>query len=196
MVLKLIIHRLSKTLPQVIKTEGEDILTYLHFKGGDRLKFGDLVMVVATIAVVYALIAAPLQWVLFSAVGISAMNNWGYITILIVTVFLSTLINGYIFAGKIWEARRESITKIAVLWAALMMLFAVIVPASNAYWGLAVREDFEAMYPDAPEPSTAEWLTYNWMFLDLFTCIMVGIELVTAFVGLYVGSMLKRPAKS
>jgi len=160
------------------------------------LKFGDLVMAVATIAVVYALIAAPLQWVLFSAVGISAMNNWGYITILIVTVFLSTLINGYIFAGKIWEARRESITKIAVLWAALMMLFAVIVPASNAYWGLAVREDFEAMYPDAPEPSTAEWLTYNWMFLDLFTCIMVGIELVTAFVGLYVGSMLRRPAKS
>jgi len=159
------------------------------------LKFGDLVMSVASMAVVFALIAFPLEIVLFSAVGISDMTNWGYIVSLIVSIFLSALINGYIFAGKIWEARREAITKIAVLWAALVMLFAIIVPASNADWGQSVKEEFLAKYPGTTL-STSEWVTWNFMFLDLFTCIMVGIALVLGFIGLYIGSMLRKPKKS
>jgi len=159
------------------------------------LKFGDLVMSVASMAVIFALIAAPLEMVLFSALGISDMNNWGYMVSLIVSFFLSALISGYVFAGKIWEARRESITKITVLWAALVMLLAIIVPATWAEWGPIAKEEYQAAHPGATL-STAEWLTWEMMYLDLFMFLIVVIALVLGFIGLYVGSMLRRPAKS
>jgi len=159
------------------------------------LKFGDVVTCVASIAVIFALIFAPLDLVLFSALGISGMTNWGYTVSSIVSVFLSALISGYIFAGKIWEARREAITKIAVLWAALVMLFAIIVPAAVADWGPMAKEEYLAENPGATL-STSEWVTWEYMSLDMFTFLMVGMALVLGFVGLYVGSMLRRPAKS
>jgi len=159
------------------------------------LRFGDVVMIVASIAVIFALIAFPLETVLFSALGISGMTNWGYIVSLIVSLFLSALISGSIFAGKIWEARRETITKITVLWAALVMLFAIIAPASIADYGLSVKEVYLAANPGATL-STSEWVTWEYMYLDSFTFLMVGMALVLGFIGLYIGSMLRKPKKS
>jgi len=159
------------------------------------LKFGDVVILVATIAVIFALIAFPLETVLSSAVGISGMNNWGYIVSLIVSLLLSALISGYIFAGKIWEARREAITKTTVLWAALVMLFGLIVPGSVADWGLSVKEEYLAANPGA-SLSTFEWVTLEYMYLDMFSFLMVGLALVLGFIGLYVGSTLRKPKKS
>ena len=159
------------------------------------MKFGDIVTCVASISVIFALIAFPLEMVWFSALGISGMTHCGYIVSLIISLFLSALISGYIFAGKIWEARRESITKIALLWAALVMLFAIIVPAAVADWGLSVKEEYLAMNPGATL-STSEWVTWEYMSLDMFTFLMVCVALVSGFIGLYIGSMLRRPAKS
>lgn len=82
-------------------------------------------MSVASMAVIFSLIAFPLDFVFVSVLGFG-----GYEVGVFVSFFLSALIGGYIFTEKIWEARRENITKITVLWAALMMLFAVVVPAS------------------------------------------------------------------
>jgi len=146
-------------------------------------------------AVIFALIAAPIEMVLFSALGISRMNNWGYMISLIVSLLLSALVSGYIFAGKIWEARREAITKIAVLWAALVMLFAMIVPATLADWGPVAKEEYQAAYPGTTL-STSEWVTWEMMYLDIFTCVMVVVVLVLGFIGLYIGSMLRKPVKS
>ena len=161
------------------------------------MKFGDVVMAVASMAVIFALIATPLEMVFFSALGISGMNNWGYMVSLIVSFLLSALISGYLFAGKIWEARREAITKITVLWAALVMLFAIIVPATWASWGLMAEEEFQLMFPGATEPSTtAEWLTWEMMYLDSFMFLIVGMALVLGLIGLYAGSMLRKPKKS
>jgi hypothetical protein len=123
------------------------------------------------------------------------MNNWGYMVSLIVSFFVSALISGYVFAGKIWEARRESITKITVLWAALVMLFAIIVPATWADWGPIAKEEYLAAHPGATL-STAEWLTWEMMTLDSFMFLIVVIALVLGFIGLYVGSILRKPSKS
>jgi hypothetical protein len=158
------------------------------------LKFGDIVISVASMAVIFALIAFPLELVFLSALGISSMTNWGYIVNLIISLFLSALISGYVFAGKIWEARRETITRITVLWAALVMLFGLIVPGSVADWGLSVKEEYLAANPGATL-STFEWVTWEYMYLDMFSLLMVGMALVLGFIGLYVGSMLRRPAK-
>lgn len=159
------------------------------------MKFGDMVMSVASITVVFALIAFPLEMVFFSALGISGMTSWGYIVSLLVSLFLSALIGGYIFAGKIWEARSEAIAKIAVLWAALVMLFAIIVPGSIADYGLSVKEEYLAANPGATL-STFEWVTWEYMYLDMFSFLMVGMALVLGLIGLYVGSMLRKPKKS
>jgi len=168
---------------------------YFHFKGGGRLKFGDVVICVASMAVIFALIAAPLEMVLISALGISGMNNWGYDVSLIVSFFLSALISGYIFAGKLWEARRKAITKITVLWAALVMLLAIIVPATLADWGPKAKEEYLAANPGTTL-STSEWVTWEMMYLDVFMFLVVGMALVLGFIGLYVGSMLRKPVKS
>jgi len=158
------------------------------------LKFGDVVIAVALMAVIFALIATPLELVFFSALGISGMTNWGYDVSLIISFFLSALISGYIFAGKLWKARRESITKITVLWAALVMLLAVVVPASLADWGPKAKEEYLAANPGATL-STSEWVVWEMMTLDMFMFLVVGMALVLGFIGLYVGSMLRKPVK-
>ena len=186
----------SKILPQVINNEVADTRQLLFYlKGGDRLKFGDIVTCVASIAVIFALIIGPLDMVLFLALGISRMNNWGYLVSMIVSLLLSALISGYIFAGKLWEARRESITKITALWAALVMLFAIIVPATWADWGPIAKEEYQAAYPGATL-STSEWLTWEMMYLDVFMFFIVVLALVLGFIGLYIGSMLRKPKTS
>jgi len=154
------------------------------------LKFSDVVTCVASIAVIFALIFFPFDLVFVSALGLEL----GYLISMIVAPFLSALIGGYIFAGKIWEARREAITKITVLWAALMQLIGLIVPASLAHWGLAVEEKYQGQYGSTL--STAEWVNWEMMVQDLFVFITVGMALVLGFIGLYVGSMLRKPVKS
>jgi surface polysaccharide O-acyltransferase-like enzyme len=97
------------------------------------------------------------------------------------------LISGYIFAGEIWEARRKNITKITVLWTAL----------ARAHWGLVAEEEFQLMFPGASEPSTAaEWVSYEMLYNSSFMFLVVVIALVLSFIGLYVGSMLRKPRKS
>ena len=153
------------------------------------MKFGDVVMCVASIAVISALIAAPVDIMVVSALGFG-----GYDVGVFVSFFLSALIGGYIFAGKIWEARREAITKIVVLWAALVMLVVMNFPAL-AHWGLKATEEFQAAYPGTTL-TTSEWVSWEMMYLDVFTFIVVVIALALGFIGLYIGSMLKRPAKT
>jgi hypothetical protein len=145
---------------------------------------------VASIAVIFALIFAPLDLVFVSALGLEL----GYGVSLIVSLFLSALIGGYIFAGKIWEARREAIAKITVLWAALVMLVLRIGSASIAHWGLMAEEAYQGQY--GTTLSTLEWVHWEFMYLDVFGFIFVGMALVLGLIGLYVGSMFRRPAKS
>jgi hypothetical protein len=160
--------------------------------GGDRLKFGDYVISVATIAVIMALIAFPLDLVFVSALGLKLGQDIGAF----VSIFLSALIGGYIFAEKIWEARRETITKITVLWAALVMVMAMIIPAGVAHWGLMAEEDLQAMYPEITLSTNAEWVSWEMVNNASFMFLIVGMALVLGFIGLYIGSMLRKPKKS
>jgi len=153
------------------------------------LKFGDVVTCVASIAVISALIIVPLDLVFVSALGLSP----GYDIGVFVSFFLSALIGGYIFAGKLSEARRESITKITVLWAALVMLVVMNFPAL-AHWGQMATEEYQGQY--GTTLSTSEWLSWEMMYQDVFMFIVVVIALVEGFIGLYIGSMLRKPVKS
>jgi len=180
-----------KFLPQTIKTEVGDIIhAYFHFKGGDLLRFGDVVTAVASIAVIMILISVPFGMVLASVLGF----YWANYVSMSVSILLSGLIIGYIFARKIWEARREAISKIAVLAAALNMLFAMHLPALG-HWAKMIEEAYEEMYP-ATELSTSEWVFWEMTVLSLNLLLNAVIMFVLVFIGLYVGSMLRKQVKS
>ena len=74
------------------------------------MKLGDCVMSVATIAVILVWISFPLDLVLVSVLGLKSGQDVGAF----VSSFLRALIGGYIFAGKLLEARRGTTTKITV----------------------------------------------------------------------------------
>ena len=82
-----------------------------------------------------------------------------------------------------------------VLWAALAMVLAVIVPGALISWGLKATEEFQAVNPGT-SLSTAEWVNWEMMYLDIFMFIVVVIALVLGSIGLYIGSLLRRPAKN
>ena len=151
------------------------------------MRFGDLVLAVASLAVIFALIAFPLETLFVYALGL-----WAYDVGVFLALFLSALTVGYIFAGKIWEARKKTIAKITVLWGALLMVLAAIVPGAIANWAEKVREEFLAANPGTTL-STAEWVNVEMMYLDAFMFLLVALALVLSFVGLYVGSTLKKP---
>jgi hypothetical protein len=154
------------------------------------LKFGDVVTAVASLAVIMVLVSFPLEMVLVPALG----SDWGPYVNLVVSVLLSALIGGYIFAGKIWEARMEAVTKITVLAATLMIFYIISFPAL-AHWNLTVEEAYEAANPGTTL-STTEWLTVESMALSQTMFIYIVMVLVLGFIGLYVGSMLRRPVKN
>jgi len=166
------------------------MLSKSKLKGGDKLRFSDIVTCVASMAVIMVLIAAPLEMVFVSALGLAL----GYPISLAVTLFLTALISGYIFAGKIWEARREAITKITVLWAAFGMVLVGIGSATIADLGPMVKEGYQGQY--GTTLSTSEWVNLESMNYDGFIFLTVGMVLVLGFIGLYVGSMLRKPKKS
>ena len=156
------------------------------------MKFGDVVMAVATAAVIMVLISFLLDWVLISAIG----YYWGMNVGAIISIFLATLITGYIFAGKIWEARMKAIAKITILAAALMMFTVVMEAAAlGTYWTTWVHDTYLDANPGA-NPSTSEWYAIGSMYLGVQVVLNVVIVLVLAFIGLYIGSMFKRVAKS
>ena len=154
------------------------------------MKFGDVVIAVASLAVILLVIEVPLGVVLIPALGF----EWGPTVYSAVSILLSALIVGYIFAGKISEARMEAIAKILVLGAVLWMLF-LINYSSYADWAPTVKEAYQTAHPETTL-STYEWVIVESMALSQMMFINVVMGLVLAFIGLYAGSMLRRPVKS
>jgi hypothetical protein len=149
------------------------------------LKFGDIVTAVASIAVLMVLFSYPLGFVL------DPQTWWGQWANSAISIFLSALIVGYIFAGKIWEeARIRAILRIVVL-GAVLFIFYMTIRLSSADFISWVRE----AYPH-PEYSAADWYRLDGMVLGYNLFLNVVFLLAVSFIGLYVGSMLRKPKKS
>jgi hypothetical protein len=158
--------------------------------GGDGVKFGDMGICVATMAVILVLLIGPLGMVFVSVWGLAS----GYMVSLAVAVFLSALIGGLVFAGKIGEGGMAEVAKITVLWAVLVMLMVGLGSATLADLGSMVKEGYEGQY--GTTLTTSEWVNLESMHYDQFMTMTTGLVLLLGFVGLYVGSMLRKPRKS
>jgi len=164
----------------------------VHFRGGEKLKFGDVVTAAASLVVLMVLIITPLYVVLAPTLGI----YWGGIVTGAVSTLLSALVVGYIFAGKILEARRETVAKITVLSAALVMVSVVSLVAALPDFGPNLKEMYQEMYPEAVNWSPSEWLVAEMMMIYLEMVLNAVTVLVLGFIGLYIGSMLRKPVES
>ena len=149
------------------------------------MKFGDIVIAVASIVVLIPLFEYPLGFVLDMQTG------WGQLADTLISFLLSTLIVGVVFAGKIWEETRiKAILKIVVLFAIPEIIgFGIFTSASD--YISAIREG-----SSHPTYTATQWLYYDvtmaggTLFWDMVFLLVAG------FIGLYIGSMLRKPKKS
>jgi hypothetical protein len=139
------------------------------------------------------LIHVLLEAVLSAAI-IPVNSLWGPDVAIIVSLLVASLVVGYLFAGKIYEeSRRGAIVRIAVLSTVVLML-AMLGLLANPYTGTSIKESLESMYTTGGW-TTADWLAYSQMIILLLVSMYVVLALVLDFVGLYVGSMLRKPKK-
>jgi hypothetical protein len=154
------------------------------------LKFGDIVTAVASLTVAYIL----LDFVLL-AVMIPVNSYWGPDVAGIVSLLVASLIVGYVFAAKIHEeSRRGAIGKIVVL-STLVLTFATMAFFANPYMSVAVQEGLEGMFSTSGW-TTWDWVAYSQLMMVMLVALNVIFALVFSFIGLYAGSMLRKPKKS
>jgi hypothetical protein len=156
------------------------------------LKFGDIIIAVASLTVAFFLFDSLLSLALVSATS----SDYGAMVAVIVSILLSGLVVGYVFAGKIQEeSRRASIGKVIVLFAAVFGLFVMIVYGAVYHYGLMADEVLGSMHNTTGWTNT-NWFAYEIMGLSVDTALFVVFALVFGFIGLYLGSMRKPSAKT
>jgi asparagine N-glycosylation enzyme membrane subunit Stt3 len=156
------------------------------------LKFSDIVIAVASLAVVLLFLEAILGLVLIPAIG----WDWGVTVVATICFLLSGLIVGAIFSRKIWEeAGIKTIAKIIVLGAVLLILvYAAAIP-SQGDWTTLVRQNYQNANP-GKTLTTSQWFYVEEAALGEVMALNVFIGVVVTFIGLYIGSMLRKPRKS
>jgi hypothetical protein len=156
------------------------------------LKFGDVILAVATAVVISVLIDVVLLAVLISPLG----STWGLNFSSIVSGLITSLLVGYIFALKIQEdSRIKSVGKIAVL-AAFVQSFGVMISfPTNPYYAAWTKESLQSMLQTSSW-TTMDWFAYEQLALVMSVALNVALALVLGFVGFYAGSMLRKPKKT
>jgi len=163
----------------------------LDFKGGDRLKFSSVILAVATFAVIDVLV--------YFVLGIALIPSMGYLGFnasFVLSVLVAGLVVGFVFAGKIQEESRiRAVGKIAVLIGAVESAVVILMASANDYFIASIKETLQSMYSTGAW-TTTDWLVYTQLALAELVALNVVLALVLSFIGLYAGSMLRKPKKA
>jgi hypothetical protein len=156
------------------------------------LKFSDVILAVATVAVIDVLVYCVLGIALIPSMG----SYWGLNSAGIVSMLVAGLVVGCVFAGKIQEeSKMRAIGKIAVLFGAVMSSATMIVLSANGYYNAWVTEYLQSTFSTGAW-TTTDWYVYGQLVLAGQVALNVLLALVLGFIGLYIGSMLRKPKKS
>jgi hypothetical protein len=151
------------------------------------LKFSDVILAVASTFVIYWLLYAVLIIVSLSVV-------WGVYVATYVSPLISAIVVGFVFAGKIREeSRLRSIGKIVVLTTALIMLV-YYMSYTIGHTGSFIDESLQNMFSTGSW-TTLDWVRYETMYVMVNTAAVAVFAALLDFIGLYAGSMLKKPKK-
>jgi hypothetical protein len=156
-----------------------------RFGGGDGLKFSDVITAVASIVVLTYLFEYPLGFVF------NLQTNGGQWADGLISILLSALIVGAVFAGKIWEeTRTKAILRIVVL-VAVLFIVGLWIGVSSSDWISAIREA-----NPHPTYTASDWYYFDGSVAVGTLFINTIAVLAVCFIGLYIGSMLRKPKKS
>ncbi len=152
------------------------------------MRFGDIIIAVASLFLVTFLISYPLEIVLIQILGLSLAPTIGAL----VSVLLGGLIIGYIFSRKIGNNRKEAIVTISILFTVLM-IFSIIL--NNAvlgnYFTDWVNETYQESNP-TESLTSFEWFVVGGLFIGSQMFMNIIILFVFSFIGLYSGSTLRK----
>ena len=158
------------------------------------MKFGDIIVAVASLLLVVWFIDTLLNFVL-----IPASASYGGDVAAILSVLISGLVVGYVFAGKFREESRwVSIGKVVVLFAVAMMLLVAVSSGPIGHYNAWADENLTNMYG---KTTTSSWSNAQWFWYEMAVLMMVSslyavYTLVFGFIGLYLGSMRKPSPKT
>jgi len=149
------------------------------------LKFSDVTM--ATVSLV--LMGLILDAFLLVAFGSLNSNSTSNLLAFIISFLASSLVVGYVFALKIQEESRiKTIGVIVILSTFTFMLFLgvwIANPFASPWFKDTLNNDF----------NTSGWTNYDWAaYSALIVSVDAIITLGITFIGLYAGSMLRKPS--
>jgi hypothetical protein len=193
-----VLHNNNKTTMHDVPSCGKVITEprrhlSIYFGGGDVLKFGDVIVVVASLTVGYYLFDCLFNLALIPTTS----SDYGAMAAVILSILASGLVVGYVFAGKLREeSKRASIGKAAVLFAVVFGILVMMVYGTIYHYGPMVDENLQSMYSLTTTTPNTNWFAYELMALSIDTALFVVFALVFSLIGLYVGSILKPSAKT
>jgi hypothetical protein len=155
------------------------------------LKFGDVVTAASSLIVIEILLNFVLLAVLVPANSYWAPDIAGSISLLV-----AALIVGYVFAVKIQEeSRRGAIGRIVVVHAAMLAFAAMALFSANPYTGTAIKEGLESLFSTSTW-TTSDWYAYSQIGIVMSLAANVVFALLFGFIGLYAGSMFRKPKET
>jgi len=153
------------------------------------LKFGDAAMATASLVLIGLMLDASLL-VAFGPLDSVSLSERATLAFFI-SFLVGSLIVGYVFSLKIQEESRiNAIGGIVVLSTFALWLFEmaeIAGPLGSAWF----KDYLSSMF------NTSGWTNYDWWAYSAFSVALVDlVTLVISFIGLYVGSMLRKPKKT
>jgi hypothetical protein len=158
---------------------------FLGFKGGDRLKFGNVIIAMVSLVLLGLILDA------FLMVGFISMNNDRLASMLslIIAFLVSSLVVGYVFALRIQEDSRIKATGVIDVLSTFTLLIFDSIWICNTYGSEWFIQDLNNAF------NTSGWTPYEYAAHTALLVSMVAIiAFVVIFIGLYAGSMLRKPS--
>ena len=149
------------------------------------MKFSNVIIATVSLVLLGLILDA------FLLVAFIPMNNNSLSDLLafIIAYLISSLAVGYVFALKIQEGSRINATGIIDVLSTFTFMLFYSVWIANTYGGAWFTESLNNMF------NPSGWTHYEYAaYSALLASVVTIIAFVIIFIGLYVGSMLRKPS--
>jgi hypothetical protein len=144
-------------------------------------------VIIATVSLI--LFGLMLHAFLFVAFGSIAANETSDALSFVIAILVISLIVGYVFALKIQEESRIKATGLIVVVSGFTMLIFISIWIANGFAYPWFKDSLNSMF------NRTTWTDYDLEgYAALNVSLLVIIYLVLSFIGLYIGSMLRKPS--
>jgi len=152
------------------------------------LKFSDAI--IATVSLI--LFGLILHAFLFVAFGSIAANETSDSLSFVIAILVISLIVGYVFASKIQEQSRIKAIGLIVVLSAFTMLVFISIWIANGFAYPWFKDSLNSTF------NRTTWTDYDLEgYAALNVSFLVIIYMVLSFIGLYIGSIIRKtPAKT